>query len=232
MNSFNPSEQQIADWLREHPDFLLEHAELLKQLAVPHASGATSLIERQIELLRSENQELRRRLEQLSSVAGENERLLRRMHRVALEIASAATLDRMHERLHDALRNEFQADAVRLALAPELAARFASAEVTSLDVNGHPRWLRELLQSDRPICGRLTTEKRLAVFGDTGLELGSAALVPVPGFGLLAIGARDDQRFQSDMGTLFLEQLGQTVRFRLAEVEPERRIEETGSLSR
>ena len=45
--------EQVADFLRRHPAFFVEHDELLADLIVPHEAGhAVSLVERQVKLLR------------------------------------------------------------------------------------------------------------------------------------------------------------------------------------
>ncbi|MCF8005409.1 MAG: DUF484 family protein, partial [Chromatiaceae bacterium] len=47
------SDETVAAWLMRHPDFLLRHRDVLAKLNVPHGSGgATSLIERQVTVLR------------------------------------------------------------------------------------------------------------------------------------------------------------------------------------
>lgn len=215
MTNFDPSEDQISGWLSDNPGFFTRQTDLVKQLRIPHAAGTASLLEHQVAVLRAENEELRQKLDRLSGVAGQNERLLGRLHRVGLQIVAATSLDEMFERLDQTLRNEFNADALRLMLPPSLAAAFDSDQVVALDDKKSPDWLRELRESNTPQCGRLTSEKREAVFDQAGGDLGSVALIPIDDFGLMAIGSSDDNRFQPEMGTLFLEQLGQSVSFRL-----------------
>ena len=44
---------QVADYLKAHPDFFIEHVQLLEHLSIPHPSGgAVSLISKQLELFR------------------------------------------------------------------------------------------------------------------------------------------------------------------------------------
>lgn len=208
------SEAEVAEWLREHPDFLVRQPDVFAQLEIPHAAGTASLIEKQVELLRSENLHLKRQLKHLNGVAGENERLMQRLHRLALELVATDSYDALYRHLIEGLCRDFRADAVRLMLDGEQRAQFTEAEVVGLPEN-RPDWLEKLLASGKPQCGRLTREKREAVFGKDGTDLGSAALVPLADSGLLAIGAKSDDRFHPDMGTLFLELLRETLQFRL-----------------
>lgn len=220
MTDQNPSEAEVIAWLREHPDFLTRQPELFAELEVPHEAGAASLIEKQVEILRSKNQRLKRQLEHLTGVAGENERLMQRLHRLALGLVATDSVDALYQRLHEGLSGDFRADAVRLMLDTETAENFTNADIAPLPAK-QPDWMHKLLASGQPQCGRLTREKREAVFGTDGAELGSAALVPLADRGLLGIGSKSDERFHPDMGTLFLDLLRETLQFRLGLDDPE-----------
>lgn len=214
MTDKSPSEVEVIDWLREHPDFLSRQPELFAQITVPHDTGTASLIEKQVEILRSDNRRLKRQLEHLSGVAGENERLMQRLHRMALGLVATDTFDALYQRLHEGLSGDFRADAVCLLLDADVAEKFDEADVAPLP-SKRPDWMEKLLDSGTPQCGRLTREKREAVFGAQGAKLGSAALVPLSDRGLLGIGSNSDERFHPDMGTLFLDLLRETLQFRL-----------------
>jgi hypothetical protein len=206
---------EVADWLRRRPDFLEQHPDVLTQLDLPGDHGVASLLQRQVELLRDENQRLKRQLTHLSSVAGENERLMQRLHRLSLQLVAADDVATLFDRLDEGLRADFRADAVCLVSDPSEPIEREHAMVQAAP-DPQPDWLNELLGSGNPLCGRLTRDKREAVFGAAGAQLGSAALVPLTGRSLLAIGAESDDRFHPDMGTLFLELLRDTLRYRLA----------------
>ncbi|MGK7295192.1 MAG: DUF484 family protein [Candidatus Wenzhouxiangella sp. M2_3B_020] len=213
MSESRVTEEQVADWLRSNPDLLTRHPDLLADLRIPHESGAASLIERQVEVLRADNERLQRQLKHLSSVAGENERLMKRLHRLSLALVSAETDDALLERLEDRLCRNFRADAVRLLIDDD--ARHSGASIARRLPDPRPEWLERLLRTGEPLCGRLTRDKREVVFGSTADGIGSAALVPLAPDSLLAIGATADERFHPDMGTLFLELLRDALRFRL-----------------
>jgi len=215
MSEFQPNPTQVAAWLREHPDFLAGQPELLAELRVPHEAGAASLIEHQLEVLRRDNEALKRRLTHLSRVAGQNERLLLRLHKLTLSLVAAETVETMVHRLDAGLHDEFEADRARLLLD-------AKSRPAGLDhpMVGHlpadrPDWLTELIGVQRPLCGRLTREKRATLLGADGETLGSVAVLPLGADALLAIGATADDRFHPEMGTLFLELLTAALRFRL-----------------
>ena len=57
---------QVADYLKSHSDFFIEHVHLLEHLSIPHPSGvAVSLISKQLELFRSRSQEMENQLIEL-----------------------------------------------------------------------------------------------------------------------------------------------------------------------
>lgn len=218
MTSPKPSprltDADVREWLVEHPEFMAENPEVLAAQVVPHEAGAASLIERQVELLRTENQRLKRQLSHLSGVAGENERLMQRLHKLSLQLMAAGSAREMIERLCRGLKDDFRADSVCLMLDSADAELHALEGIVAMPED-HPGWLATLLASGKPQCGRLTRTKREFVFGKADGELGSAALVPLGERDLLAIGAESPDRFHPDMGTLFLELLRETLRVRL-----------------
>ena len=54
--------ETVAAYLRLHPEFFIDHDELIPELRIPHQRGDTvSLVERQVKLLRERNIEMRQR---------------------------------------------------------------------------------------------------------------------------------------------------------------------------
>ena len=103
---------QIAAYLEAHPDFFVEHEELLPALRIPHRRGDTvSLVERQMKILRERNIEMRHRLSQLMDVARDNDRLFEKTRRLILALMDAASLDDLVMAVEDSLRQDFQVPA-------------------------------------------------------------------------------------------------------------------------
>ena len=118
-NALSP--EMVADFLRENPDFFIGYTELLTDIQVPHLSGeAVSLIEKQVSMLREQNEHTRRQLHELIEVARQNEELARRMHQLSLTLMDAAEPKDIFNTLYDNLRKNFKADyvAVRLFALP------------------------------------------------------------------------------------------------------------------
>lgn len=205
-------EEVVAGYLREHPDFLLRHPDLVDGLLVPHTCGeAVSLVEYQSRRLREENRELRRRFQTLIHNARENQELGRRAHLLTLRLMRCEATGELFSCLHEALREHFGADfsAVRVFASPASPADPGLAEFAGA---GAPE--RELfdtvLSGGRPLCGPLGSARAAGLFGEEGPEVASGALVPFgrpAAIGVLAVGSRDPEHYRPGMGTVFLRQI-------------------------
>ncbi len=215
------SKQDVFEWLKANPGVFEEHPELLDELELAHTTGTTSLIEHQVRRLREENHRLESRLKQLAGIAGENERLMQRLHQLTLEVMTTDSSAGFIRHLFERLAEDFNADHVRLHLLKR-GSDLDSAEEVSIH-DQPPAWFSSIIDNAKPECGRLTREKMALMFGDCDPAVGSAALIPVNGAGLLAIGSTSPERFYPGMGTLFLELLGTTIRYRLEHAEPDQR---------
>lgn len=222
------NDEQVAAWLRAHPDFLVRHDDVLRAIDVPHRPGgeAASLIERQVAQLRRRNEALDQRLAELMRTAHANERVGARLLALGRGLLEAESLDGVLALVRETLLNEFAADeAVVLLIAPEIAS--AGAERSAAD--GGDRFLSpdepavqpfaEILERTESVCGQLSEEQYSALFGEQVGSLASGAIVPLrPGLsrGLIGLASREPAHFHADMGTLFLDQLGELVAAGLA----------------
>ena len=218
-------EDVVAEYLRTHPDFLTRHPDLLEQLELRHGSGtAVSLIERQVEQLRTANDELRDRLNRLVSVAAENEQLMSRLHRLTLELMPIEAPGAFFDHLGTSLNEDFGIDVLSLCLFDPAAAADAGDDVFAAareDAALDP--FRSLLDGGQALCGRLSESKLGFLFGARAGQVRSTALVPLGEqgrVGLMALGSADPDRFFPGMGTLFLGLLADVITARLALSRP------------
>jgi uncharacterized protein len=217
------SETNIADYLQRNPDFFERHAALLTKLKLPHNRGAAtvSLVERQVQALRDKNQALELRLRELIDVARGNDVLAAKIHRLACRLVRARNATTLLDSMETSLREDFGASEWLLLLAPTRPSGLASIDSRHLRIveSNAPelKMFETLFESARPRCGQIRDSPRDFLFGAGTIEIGSAALVPlVPlgrelGFGLLAIGSPDAQRFHPTMSTDFLARIGDLV---------------------
>jgi uncharacterized protein YigA (DUF484 family) len=205
-------EVEIADYLAAHPDFFHRHPEALAAIDIPHPTGdAVSLIERQVRTLREHATSYRGQLENLVSVARENDSLARRLHRLTLALIETQTFDEVLNTLQDELRDQFKADAVEMKL-------FAADQLEAHAHEPGPALFHDFLERARPNCGRLAKAQLEYLFGSQAGETGSAALIPIkapPMAGVLAIGSRDPDRFNQNQSVDFLQRLAEVVSAKL-----------------
>lgn len=197
--------EAVAAYLRQHPEFFVDHEELIPELRIPHQPGtAVSLVERQVRLLRERNIEMRHRLSQLMDVARDNDRLFDKTRRLVLDLLDAGSLEEVIGAVEDSLRHEFQVPFVGLILFSETplgVGRSVSSAEAHQAIGG-------LLGAGKTTCGVLRPGELEFLFGAAdGAQVGSAAVVSLSHQGLhgvLAIGSPDPQHYKSSLGTLFL----------------------------
>lgn len=208
---------EVASFLRRHPEFLQDYPDLALTLAPPREQGATtSLASYQLEVLRDKNRELGRRLHELVNNANENEQLVQRVHALTIALMRETTLAGSVRRVVGSLREDFHTDHVRIVLFR------ADAELPAADwlivqaqgLSAMPEFVEFFRQGD-PLCGRLQPEKLDALYGVHASEVRSSVLLGLGDeaapLGLLAIGSADANRFHPGMGTLFIRLIADAV---------------------
>jgi uncharacterized protein YigA (DUF484 family) len=217
-------EDIVSRYLRQNPGFLEKEPSLLKHLELSHASGpAVSLIEKQVQYLRNENDTLEQRLNQLIQVASDNERLMYRLHQLTLELLVMGDLPSFFDRLSETLQEEFEADILNITMfkhkikaGPKTPMFYIKRDDPEM------QQFQDHLEKGVSVCGRLNRNKRDYLFGSRAQWVQSTALVPMGDEGMLAIGSSDPARFYPGMGTLFLDLLAQVVVSRLALEQPQK----------
>lgn len=215
-------EDIVAKYLRQNPDFLEREPSLLKYLELSHASGpATSLIEKQVQYLRGQNESLEQRLNQLIQVASDNEKLMFRLHDLTLELMSMGSLPSFFDRLTEALLSEFKADTLNITLFDRKVEAGPKTPMFHISRDDpEMEQFQDHIEKGVSVCGRLNRNKRDYLFGTRAQWVQSTALIPMGNDGLMAIGSSDPARFYPGMGTLFLDLLAQVVTSRLALEQP------------
>lgn len=210
------TESEVADYLREHPDFFERYPSLLLHMDMPHGVGnsAVSLVERQVSMLRQRNTELDLRLAELVSVAKLNDALVRNIIRLGVSLMRVSDTSGRLAKLKSSLEKDFSADNAVLVQfepgtsPPELPADF----VLRIDRDHEALEAFDgFLRTARPRCGPITDSQRKLVFG-RGIK--SAAFVPLGDgarLGFLVIGSKDPKYFHPTKRTDYLGPLGNLV---------------------
>lgn len=204
------SAQDIADFLREHPEFPDQHPEVFALLRVPHPHGAQtiSLGERQILTLRERVRDLEWRINELVRNATANESIGTSVTRWSQRLLAERDEQLLPGAIAMGLAEQFDIDhiALRLWNLPGLAPDNGYAEAVSADV----RTFADSLKS--PYCGNDTEFEAAAWLPAKPRSLALVALRPgddAASVGLLVLGSDDPARFDPEMGTAFLESIGQ-----------------------
>ncbi len=212
----NPiTEDDIANYLANTPDFFLRHAELLAavQLNSPHGQRAVSLQERQAEMLREKIKLLEQRIMEMLRNGNDNVILSNKIIRWAGHLLQGGDVRQLPRQLATDIAQQFAVPQVGLRLW-DVAADYAHepyAQGVSDDLKSFASSLTE------PFCG-LNTGFESVNWLETPESITSLALVPLrvgpsgsstPAFGLLVLASGDAQRFTSGMGTDFLARIGE-----------------------
>ncbi len=210
-----PTAEQVADYLREHPEFFVDHPTVLEELRIPHACGpAISLVERQLHLLRERNGALSHRLDEMIDTARENDLIFEKTRRLVLGVLQSASLEELARVLDRHLCFELRADRCELLIIDDEDA-WVAAGVRRVERNEAMSIIGSLVDSRWAVCGELSDEEKYYLFIHDCHRIGSVALVPLMvnnvTVGVLAMGSYDRQLFHSSLGTLFLDYVGEVL---------------------
>ena len=219
----NPStEDDIADYLSNTPDFFQRHAELLATVTFtsPHSKRTVSLQERQAEMLREKIKLLEGSIMNMIRNGNENVILSDKVFRWARTLFMTTQNAELPKQIANEIKEQFAVPQVGIrvwGVADEFAAHDFAQGVTD-DAKVFASSLME------PFCG-LNTGFEAVNWLDEPATVSSLALIPlrsgtlgstVPAFGMLVLASMDSQRFHSAMGTEFLARIGELASAALA----------------
>ena len=212
----NPiTEDDIANYLANTPDFFERHAELLAsvQLTSPHGKRAVSLQERQAEMLRDKIKAIEHRIMEMIRNGNENTMLSDKLLSWTRSLFLAADSASMPDLIVNEVRDHF--------LVPQVAIKVWDVEPTlqgaafAKGVSDDAKLFASSLTE--PFCGLNTGFEAVSWLPEPQTAL-SLALLPLrlavvgrvaPAFGMLVLASSDPQRFNSNMGTDFLQRIAE-----------------------
>ncbi|NJD24681.1 MAG: DUF484 family protein [Betaproteobacteria bacterium] len=215
-----PFAEDVAEYLKNNPGFFEQYADLVAQIFVPHPHGgrAISLAERQMLALREKNRQTESKLAELIAFGEENDQIGEKVHRLAIGLVSVETFAAAVNLLHFNLREDFAVPHVTLRLWQAPGAAEALPEFVAVSPE-----LQVMADSlVHPYAGSTAGYGAHAWFGAAAPHIRSQALIALSDsgrtIGLLALGSEDGQRFYADMGTVYLERIGEMVSAALVRV--------------
>jgi uncharacterized protein YigA (DUF484 family) len=217
------TEDDIANYLANTPGFFERHAGLLGavQLTSPHSNRAVSLQERQAELLREKIKGLELKAAEMIRHGVENTAIADKLQRWTRELLLTREARDLPAVVAREIASQFQVPQVAIkvwGVSPGFAAE-PYAQGASDDVMAFASSLT------LPYCGANPGLEAAQWLGEPSAAA-SLALIPLrtggapQAFGLLVLASSDAQRFANDMGTSFLERIGELTSAALSRLRP------------
>lgn len=222
---------EVLAYLQTHPEFFNEHSDSLVKLSLPTQKDGNviSMANWQTHVLRDKVDQSKARLEQLLVQAGHNQKNHDKLLNLVSKWLSARSANELPALISNDLREQFALDAVQVMVWDERknTMLYPSPNAWSDNVVVFANSLRT------PYCGAckgFEIEAALAKQSPTG-KIGSLAIIPLWGkrevngsarfecLGVLLFGADDAQRFTPDMGTHFLQHIGEMAGSALARLQ-------------
>ena len=176
-------EALVAEWLKATPGFFDRHANLLAeiQLKNPHGDRAISLQERQLGVLRQQNQALNQRLSDMLRFGSQNDKTQGLMIAWLKSLLAAKTKAEVDSAITDGLSKVFEVESVQLIEQSNDSNYCGPKE-------GAPDQLKNLMAD----------------------EVKSLAVIDLPAVQMqMILASHQIEKFTADMGRVYLEQIGE-----------------------
>jgi uncharacterized protein len=216
------SAAEVVAYLRQHPDFLIEHSDLLQVLTPPSQQRGERVVDMQHFMLQHQRAEIARLKSQQRALVGTSRANLAsqaRVHSAVLALLAASSFEQLIQIITTDLAVLLDADVITIAVessGPQRP-RLNHQGVQILD----PGTVDAVLGVDRDVVLNSDAEGDPALFGDgAGLVRSSALLrlsvsAAAPA-GLLCIGMRRPGKFHGGQGTELLGFLARALGITIA----------------
>jgi uncharacterized protein YigA (DUF484 family) len=214
------AEEQMGEYLVQHPEFFERHPGVLARLKLPHQRGsaAVSLVERQVLVLRERHGALEQKLQELIENGRANDAITDRVHRLTRRLLRARDFASSIAALETSLREDFGASRWLLLLTDPALPGLAGYQSTHVRVvpraSAELKLFESFFESARPRSGQIRDTQRDYLFGTEGGPVGSTVLIPLgerASLGLLAVASHDTERYLPTMSTDYLVRIGDIV---------------------
>jgi hypothetical protein len=202
--------EDVARYLHDHPEFFDQYAEILTLVTLPdpHSGRAISITEKQLFSLREKVRTLESKLVELIGFGEENDSISDKVHGLAVALIAATDQAGVLRALYSHLGGAFAVPHVAIRLWGAGAGEGREFDAVTDEAKTHAANLQ------RPYCGAVTGQDALIWIGEAAEHMGSMAQVPlreVGGvcFGLLVMASEEPHRFYPELGTLYLERMGE-----------------------
>ena len=217
------TEHDIASFLANTPDFFERHAELLAtvELSSGHGGRAVSLQERQAGLLRDKIKTLESKVVEMIRYGAENVGIAEKLQRCTRNLLLTAHARDLPDTIVQELKAQFSIPQAAIKLWKVNG--IFTGEPFCVGVSADAQAFASSLGA--PYCGVNSGFEAASWLPEPATAM-SVALVPLrsapsePAFGMVVLASPDPQRFQADMGTDFLAQIGDLASAALTRLLP------------
>jgi uncharacterized protein len=205
-------ENEIANYLKDHPDFFEKNASLLADMHLPspHGSGTISLAERQQFAQRDKITALEERYAELVNNAQENDKTTNKMHQFFVRLQQAKNFDAIEQLISHNLAEDFNITDTCLRIwAKPTDSKDNGNLVFSATPESIQTWVNDI---HNVYCGE--TPSSIDIDDWFMVPAQSIAVLPLRNagvYGYLALASDQENRFYLGMGTDFLQKLGNHV---------------------
>ncbi|WP_159657591.1 DUF484 family protein [Vibrio atypicus] len=199
------TEEVIAEYLRDNPDFFSNRRELVDRLALPtQEQGAVSLVHVQLNRQRQRIEELEEEITALMSLAKSNDQTFHEFMALQEQILKCDSLVSVVKAIEEMAKS--------LGLVAYVRLFDADSNFYSLARDEYQRFATNHLNGKEAYLGRMRKADRELLFADNhrAPEMGSYVVLPLKRKalqGVLAFSSCDGGHFQPHMDTLFLRHL-------------------------
>ena len=207
-------QQLVSEYLIQNPDFFEHNPDVFEAINISHDSGkAISLVERQISLMRERNKKMIAQIDQMQATAKDNQLLMEKTNRLVLNLVKANDLTSLIKALNVSLKSDFATEFFSLTLIAEdpspnkTAANFISESEAKTTIGN-------LLSANKAVCGKRKKAELTLLFGKQADDVGSVLALPLKNtntFGLLALGQSDPDFYCDEIGTVFIDYIGELL---------------------
>ncbi len=201
--------EDVAHYLHDHPEFFDQYADMLALVTLPdpHSGRAISITEKQLFNLRDKVRTLESKLVELISFGEENDAISGKVHQLAVALIAATDQAAVVRALYSHLGGAFAVPHVTLRL-------WGAGQGGGNEFDAVADAVKAFAPSlQRPYCGTSHGQESAAWFGEAGAHLRSMTQLPLREsggvcFGLLVMASEEPHRFYPELGTLYLERIG------------------------
>lgn len=213
----DPGPEAVADYLRRHPDFLIDRRDLIAALTPPshhQGDGVVDLQRFMLESLREEIASLKSRENRLLNAAEERDASQSRVREAALSLLEARSFEHLIRTVDERVADLLDVVSIRLCIETRdpIPGPSGKTGVVVIEPGTIDKWMR---RTDDIVLVAGAPGRR-AIFGPGAGEVRSYALLRLgfgakaPG-GVLALGASDADGFHPRQGTELLAFLARVL---------------------